>query len=150
VRLLARTPLRHPLSLCRLRLRLCRSACVCALGLARQVEESGEHTVMGTGELYLDCVMHDLRTMYTAVEVKVADPVVAFCETVVETSAIKCFAETPNKRSVARRPIHAVCCCVRHALARTHTRPQTSAPTLKHAHARLTAAGVVGRAPGTS
>ena len=31
-------------------------------------------------------------------EIKVADPVVSFCETVVETSSIKCFAETPNKK----------------------------------------------------
>ena len=69
------------------------------------MEESGEHTVQGTGELYLDCVLHDLRKMYTEVEVKVADPVVSFCETVVETSSIKCFAETPNKRCVpALRP----------------------------------------------
>ena len=32
------------------------------------------------------------------VDIKVADPVVSFCETVVETSAMKCFAETPNKK----------------------------------------------------
>ena len=31
-------------------------------------------------------------------EIKVSDPVVAFCETVVETSSLKCFAETPNKK----------------------------------------------------
>lgn len=30
---------------------------------------------------------------------QVADPVVKFCETVVETSQLKCFAETPNKRN---------------------------------------------------
>ena len=34
------------------------------------------------------------------VDIKVADPVVSFCETVVETSSLKCFAETPNKKSV--------------------------------------------------
>ena len=68
--------------------------------MTAQVEESGEHTILGTGELYMDCVMHDLRRMYTEVEVKVSDPVVSFCETVVETSAIKCFAETPNKKCV--------------------------------------------------
>ncbi len=28
-----------------------------------------------------------------------SDPVVQFTETVVETSAIKCFAETPNKKN---------------------------------------------------
>jgi U5 small nuclear ribonucleoprotein component len=68
--------------------------------LARtKVEESGEHVVVGTGELYLDCAMHDLREMYSSVEIKVADPVVAFCETVVETSSLKCFSETPNKRN---------------------------------------------------
>ncbi len=84
--------------------------------------------MFGTGELYLDCVMHDLRKMYSEIgeivarlipynmavksepshvivlnapppaDIKVADPVVAFCETVVETSSLKCFAETPNKK----------------------------------------------------
>ena len=63
-----------------------------------KVEESGEHTILGTGELYLDCVMHDLRKVFAEIEVKVADPIVAFCETVVDTSSIKCFAETPNKK----------------------------------------------------
>jgi len=64
-----------------------------------RVEESGEHVLFGTGELYLDCVMHDLRHVYSDIEVKVADPVVGFRETVVETSGIKCFAETANKRN---------------------------------------------------
>lgn len=32
-------------------------------------------------------------------QVKVADPSTAFCETVVETSSLKCFSETPNKRN---------------------------------------------------
>jgi len=67
--------------------------------LCTKVEESGEHVVIGTGELYLDCVMHDLRHVYADIEVKVSDPVVSFCETVVETSSLKCFAETPNGRS---------------------------------------------------
>lgn len=68
--------------------------------LTTRVEESGEHVILGTGELFLDCVMHDLRNMYSDIDIKVADPVVAFCETVVETSSLKCFAVTPNKRSV--------------------------------------------------
>ena len=41
----------------------------------------------------------DLRELYSEIEVKVADPVVSFCETVVESSSLKCFAETPNKRN---------------------------------------------------
>ncbi|CAE1317545.1 EFTUD2 [Acanthosepion pharaonis] len=67
--------------------------------LNTKVEESGEHIILGTGELYLDCVMHDLRKMYSEIDIKVADPVVSFCETVVETSSLKCFAETPNKKN---------------------------------------------------
>jgi len=42
----------------------------------------------GTGELHLDAVMHDLRTIYTSIDIKVADPVVQFCETVVDTSCL--------------------------------------------------------------
>ncbi|CEQ40203.1 SPOSA6832_01808, partial [Sporobolomyces salmonicolor] len=64
-----------------------------------RVEESGEHVVLGTGELYLDCVLHDLRVMFGEIEIKVSDPVVRFCETVVETSALKCYADTPNKKN---------------------------------------------------
>jgi U5 small nuclear ribonucleoprotein component len=66
--------------------------------LSTKVEESGEHVVVGTGELYLDCVMHDLRRLYSEIEIKVSDPTTRFCETVLETSALKCYADTPNKK----------------------------------------------------
>ena len=66
--------------------------------LAAKVEESGEHVIVGTGELYLDCVMHDLRRLFSEIEIKVSDPVTRFCETVLETSALKCYADTPNKK----------------------------------------------------
>ncbi|KAK4753930.1 hypothetical protein SAY87_002034 [Trapa incisa] len=65
----------------------------------KKVEESGEHTILGTGELYLDSIMKDLRELYSEVEVKVADPVVSFCETVVESSSMRCFAETHNRKN---------------------------------------------------
>ncbi|KAJ2313548.1 hypothetical protein H4S02_000399 [Coemansia sp. RSA 2611] len=64
-----------------------------------RVEESGEHIVLGSGELYLDCIMHDLRCMYSEIEIKIADPVVAFRETVSETSAIKVFGDSPNGKN---------------------------------------------------
>lgn len=64
-----------------------------------RVEESGEHVLFGTGELYMDCLLHDLRHVYADVEVKVADPSVALRETVIDTSSLKCFAETANKRN---------------------------------------------------
>lgn len=64
-----------------------------------RVEESGEHVLFGTGELYMDCMMHDLRHVYSDIEVRVSDPIVGFRETVVETSSLKCFADTANKRN---------------------------------------------------
>ncbi|KZV87397.1 P-loop containing nucleoside triphosphate hydrolase protein [Exidia glandulosa HHB12029] len=64
-----------------------------------KVEESGEHVVIGTGELHLDCVLHDLRRLFSEIEIKVSDPVTTFCETVLETSALKCYADTPNKKN---------------------------------------------------
>ena len=81
--------------------------------LTTKVEESGEHIVLCTGEMYADCVLHDLRRMYSAEsEVKVADPVVTFCETVSETSSIWCFAQTPNKKNkltMLAEPMQQVC-----------------------------------------
>ncbi|TKA82245.1 hypothetical protein B0A55_01711 [Friedmanniomyces simplex] len=67
--------------------------------ITTKVEESGEHVVLGTGELYMDCVLHDLRRLYAQMEIKVSDPVTRFCETIVDQSAIKCFAITPNKKN---------------------------------------------------
>ena len=67
--------------------------------LTTKVEESGEHLVLCPGELYADSVLRDLRTMFSSIEIKVADPVVTFCETVAETSSIWCFAQTPNKHN---------------------------------------------------
>lgn len=65
-------------------------------GLVTKVEETGEHTLIGSGELYMDCVLRDLRELQGKIEVKVSDPVVPFAETVSETSALKCYADTPN------------------------------------------------------
>lgn len=68
-------------------------------GLVTKVEESGEHTVMGSGELYMDCVLRDLRESYSKVDIKVSDPVVPFAETVSETSALQCYSDTPNGKN---------------------------------------------------
>lgn len=64
-----------------------------------KVEESGEHIVIGTGELYMDSIFHDLRKQYAEIEIKVSEPFTSFCETVIDTSSVKCFAETPNKKN---------------------------------------------------
>lgn len=62
-----------------------------------RVEESGEHLLIGTGELFMESVIHDLRLMYSEIEIKISDPSVTFCETVIDTSSIKCISQTPNK-----------------------------------------------------
>jgi 116 kDa U5 small nuclear ribonucleoprotein component len=67
--------------------------------ITTKVEESGEHIILGTGELYMDSVLYDLRNLYTDMDIKVSDPVTRFCETVTETSAIMCYALTPNKKN---------------------------------------------------
>ena len=64
-----------------------------------KVEESGEHIVIGTGELYMDSIFHDLRKQYADVEIKVSEPFVCLAETVTDASSVKCFAETPNKKN---------------------------------------------------
>lgn len=64
-----------------------------------KVEETGEHTIIGSGELYLDCIMHDLRELYSNIEIKVSDPVVLFQETVSETSAFKCYSTSTNNKN---------------------------------------------------
>ncbi len=64
-----------------------------------KVEESGEHVIFGTGELYMDSILSDLRTQFAEIEIKVSEPFVAFSETVADTSSVKCFGETPNKKN---------------------------------------------------
>lgn len=64
-----------------------------------KVEESGEHVLIGTGELGMDCVLHDLRKLYAEIEVKVSDPVTRFCETAVEQTDGVYYCFTPNKHN---------------------------------------------------
>ena len=64
-----------------------------------KVEESGEHVIIGTGELYMDSIFHDLRKLYAEIEIKVSEPFVSFAETVFEASTVKCFAESANKKN---------------------------------------------------
>lgn len=64
-----------------------------------KVEESGEHLIIGSGEIYLDQIMHDLRNLYAEVEIKVSEPFIQINETVGEASAVRCFADTPNHKN---------------------------------------------------
>lgn len=65
-----------------------------------KTEESGEHVLLGTGELMMDCALHDLREVFgNGLEVRVSDPVSTFRETVSETSRLPCFARSPNTKN---------------------------------------------------
>eukprot|EP00924_Labyrinthula_sp_SR-Ha-C_P002490 snap_masked-scaffold_16-processed-gene-6.82-mRNA-1 protein AED:0.04 eAED:0.07 QI:0/0/0/1/1/1/2/0/1007 len=64
-----------------------------------RAEESGEHVVLGTGELFLDTVLKDLREIFAQVEVKVSDPSVSFRETVGESSSVRNIISTANKKN---------------------------------------------------
>jgi len=44
-------------------------------------------------------VFHDLRTLYSEIEIKVSEPFVCLTETVADSSSVKCFSETPNKKN---------------------------------------------------
>ena len=72
--------------------------------LRSRVEESGEHVLLGTGEMHLDCALHDLRSANSTsvdggIEIKLSDPVVSFCETVSKSSSFPCTTETPNEKN---------------------------------------------------
>ena len=64
-----------------------------------KVEESGENIIMGTGELYFDNILNDLRNIYSDIEIKVSDPVVNFQETILETSSFKCNSISLNNKN---------------------------------------------------
>ncbi|KAH7827807.1 putative small nuclear ribonucleoprotein component [Monocercomonoides exilis] len=63
------------------------------------LSETGEITLTGTGELYLDCAMYDLREVFAKAEVKISDPFVPLCETVGDEPTMPCVAVTGNGRN---------------------------------------------------
>lgn len=62
-------------------------------GVLVKVEESGEHVVLGCGELYLDSVLYDLRRNYANIEIKISNPLTVFAESCYGES----FAAIPVK-----------------------------------------------------
>jgi len=60
----------------------------------------GEHIVAGAGELHLEICMKDLREDFMkGAPIKILDPVVSFCETVMETTERDMIAKSPNKHN---------------------------------------------------
>ena len=67
--------------------------------LKTKVEQSGQHVLIGNGEMHLDCILHDIRLLYSDIQARISDPSVTFAETVIQTSGIPCYADTPNKKN---------------------------------------------------
>lgn len=63
------------------------------------VEENGEHVLLGTSELYMDCILYDIRHSFAQIDVRVTDPTTIFIETCSEPSSITAIAQTPNKHN---------------------------------------------------
>ncbi|SMN19344.1 similar to Saccharomyces cerevisiae YKL173W SNU114 GTPase component of U5 snRNP involved in mRNA splicing via spliceosome [Maudiozyma saulgeensis] len=77
-------------------------------GLVTKIEESGEHIILGFGELYLDCLLYDLRNTYAHIEIKISNPVTIFSEGVHKESFTAIPVESSNKNislSVSAKPL---------------------------------------------
>ena len=85
------------------------SALLCYPSLKVLVTMNREHTLIGTGEMYLDCVMNDIRNSFATIEVKVSDPFTLFNETVNSKSVTICYAKIDenNKIGIIAEPLNA-------------------------------------------
>lgn len=63
------------------------------------VEEGGDQAIIGYGELYMDCLLHDLRKLYAKVEIKVSDPMTRFAETCDNMSMVKLDIKSNNDQN---------------------------------------------------
>lgn len=73
-----------------------------------KLEESGEHVVYGTGEVMLDCVLHDVRNFFESdLEIRVSDPMVKLSETCNEPSITKITTKSNSgaKISITSEPV---------------------------------------------
>ncbi|CUM66883.1 uncharacterized protein PRCAT00004567001 [Priceomyces carsonii] len=72
-----------------------------------KVEESGEHVILAPGELYLDCVLCDLRNFFSDnLEIKVSDPMTKFSETCLDISVTKIPTKSnDNVISIIAQPV---------------------------------------------
>lgn len=65
-----------------------------------KLEESGEYTILGTGELFVDCFLHDLRYLTEDyLSIKVSDTMARFSETCEERSVTKLSSMSSSKRN---------------------------------------------------
>mmetsp|Transcript_4002 Transcript_4002/g.3796 ORF Transcript_4002/g.3796 Transcript_4002/m.3796 type:complete len:554 (+) Transcript_4002:824-2485(+) len=59
-------------------------------------EETGEHVIVGCGELHVEICLRDLREL-SGIEIVAADPIVTYKETILNNSSQVCLSKAPNK-----------------------------------------------------
>lgn len=69
------------------------------IGCEVKVEDNGEHSIVGYGELYMDCLLHDFRKLYGDIDIKVSDPMVRFSETTDSVSKVKLVIQSSNGKN---------------------------------------------------
>lgn len=78
-------------------------------GAIIKLEDSGEYIILGAGELFLDCFLHDLRYLTKDyLSIKVSDAMVKFSETCHERSVTKLSASSTSRQnqiSIIAEPI---------------------------------------------
>merc|ERR1711963_75924 len=63
------------------------------------IEESGEHIIVGAGELHLEICLKDLEEDHAGIPLKKTDPVVSYRESVSAPSSQMCLSKSPNKHN---------------------------------------------------
>lgn len=58
--------------------------------------DGGQHVVAGAGELHLEICLNDLENVHAGVPIKKSEPIVRYCETVLESSSRPCLAKSGN------------------------------------------------------
>lgn len=79
------------------------------LACSIKVEDSGEHVILAPGEIYMDCLLHDLRFFFADdLEIKVSDLSTKFSETCADISAIKITSRSQSREnaiSITAEPV---------------------------------------------
>ncbi|ELP85176.1 116 kDa U5 small nuclear ribonucleoprotein component, putative [Entamoeba invadens IP1] len=71
----------------------------CYTGSQVKCEESGELNIIGYGEMYLDCLLRDIRLMFGEFEMRVSDPMVVFRESISVQSQMRSISMSGNKKN---------------------------------------------------
>lgn len=62
--------------------------------------QEGEHILAGAGELHLEVAIEQFRTDFLkGIEFDISEPIVPYCETIIDTSSTVCLAKSPNKHN---------------------------------------------------